>query len=89
MNAYMEEFHKLSFRSKRQEEESEKVPMYLNGLRMNIQDEINILALEIVNNYFQLALRVEEKLKRRSEQGNKGKGGRSFRGRGSFWRKKS
>lgn len=76
MNAYMEEFHKLSLKSKRQEEESEKVARHLNDLRMNIQDEINILAPEIVNKCFQLVLRVEEKLKRISEKGNRGKGGR-------------
>lgn len=83
VNAYTEEFHKLSLRSKRQEEESEKVARYLNDLRMNIQDEINILAPEIVNKCFQLALRAKEKLKR-SEQGNRDKGGRSLIGKGNF-----
>lgn len=38
VNSYTKEFPKLSLRSKKHEEEVEKVARYLNGLRKNIQD---------------------------------------------------
>ena len=67
MNDYMEEFHKLTLREKKQEEELERVARYLNGLRMSILEEISLLALDTLGKCFQLALKVKEKLKR---QGN-------------------
>ena len=36
MNTYMEEFHRLILRAKKQEEEPERVASYLNGLGMSI-----------------------------------------------------
>ena len=41
---YTEEFQKLSLRSKFAEPESIKVARYLNGLRMNIQEELQLLS---------------------------------------------
>ena len=76
MNTYTEEFHRLTFRAKKQEEEPERVARYLNGLRMNIQEEINLLALDTLGKCFQLALKVEEELKRKGDQQQ---GGRSKR----------
>lgn len=87
VNAYTEEFYKLSLRSKKHEKEEEKVARYLNGLRKNIQDEINIMAPDTMHKCFQLALRVEDKIKRSGEQNNRGRGGRNFRGRGGFGRR--
>lgn len=57
---------------------------YLNGLKYRIQDEISILASDIVTKCFQLALREEEKLRRKSDQNDRGKGGRNFIGKGVF-----
>ena len=86
VSSYTEEFHKLSLRAKKHENEVEKLARYMNGLRTNIQDEISILTPDSVHKCFQLALRAEEKFKRRHEQQQKQRGGRSFRGRGTFGR---
>ena len=45
---------------------------------MSIQDEISILRPNMMNKCFQLNLRKEEKLKRKSEQNNRGRGGRNL-----------
>jgi hypothetical protein len=52
VSGYTEEFHKISLRSKKQESEPEKLARYLSGLRTNIQDEITIMAPDIVNRCF-------------------------------------
>lgn len=80
---YTEEFQKLSLRSKFAEPESIKVERYLNGLRMNIQEELQLLSPNTVAKCYQLALKVEEKIKRRQENNNRGRGRQPFRGRGS------
>ncbi|XP_059078185.1 uncharacterized protein LOC131876737 [Cryptomeria japonica] len=85
--AYIEEFHKLNMRSGHVENEREKVDRYLNGLRFNIQGEISLLVPKTVDECFQVALRAEEKLKRKSDQKSRGRC-RSFRGRGKFGGKK-
>ena len=84
MNAYSEEFHRLTLKAKKQEEELERVARYLNGLRMKIQEEISLLALDTLGKCFQLALKVEEKLKRKSERRQGGRSGRNDQGRGNF-----
>lgn len=86
VSAYTEEFNKLTLRARKQEEEVEKVARYLNGLRQNIQDEINMLTPEIIHKCFQLSLREEDKIKRKSEFNQRGRGGKGFRGRGTFGR---
>lgn len=86
VNAYTKEFHKLSLRAKKHENEVEKLARYMNGLRQNIHDEISILTPNTIHKCFPLALRVEDKIKRRNEQNQKFRGGRSFRGRGTFSR---
>ncbi|XP_057818140.2 uncharacterized protein LOC131031119 [Cryptomeria japonica] len=86
VSSYTEEFHRLSLRSRKHEDESEKLARYINGLRQNIQDEISVLAPDIVHKCFQLALRIEDKIRRRGEQNQKSRGGKKFRGRGSFGR---
>lgn len=39
LKAYTEEFYKISIRSGQNELDHEKVAIYVNGLRLNIQDE--------------------------------------------------
>ena len=51
----------------------------MNGLRMDIQDEISIMSPKIVEEAYQVALRAEKKLMRK--QSARGRG--TFRGRGS------
>lgn len=67
----------------------EKVERYLNGLRQGIQDEITMLAPDSMHKCFQMALRVEDKARRRNESYQRGKGNnnRGFRGRSNFVRR--
>ena len=58
---------------------TEKISMYINGLRMEIQDEISILSPKIVEEAYQMALKAEEKILRK--QSAKGRG--TFQGGGS------
>eukprot|EP00253_Pinus_taeda_P002171 PITA_02171 len=80
---YTKEFYKVSIRAGQTQDTDEKVARYVNGLRMDIQDEISILSPKTVEEAYQMALRAEEKLMRK--QSTKGRGG-DARGRGSFSR---
>lgn len=62
MSEYTNEFFKLTIRSERVEEEEETVARYINGLSYAIQDELVIQHMTLVDEAYQLALRVEERL---------------------------
>lgn len=62
---YIEEFHKLSLRSKIKEEESVKVARYLNGLKWAIAEEMNLFTPTTILGFQQMAQKVEERLRRR------------------------
>jgi hypothetical protein len=79
MKEYTEEFYKVSIRVGQIQETEKKVARYINGLRMEIQDEMSMLSLKTVDEAYQMALKAEEKLLRK--QSAKGKG--AFRGKGS------
>eukprot|EP00253_Pinus_taeda_P024796 PITA_24796 len=74
-----EEFYIVSTRAGETQDADEKVARYVNGLRMEIQDEISTLSPKIVEEAYQMALRAEEKLMRK--QFARGRG--TFQGRGS------
>eukprot|EP00253_Pinus_taeda_P004034 PITA_04034 len=76
---YTEEFYKVSIRAGEAQDTDEKVARYMNGLRMDIQDEISLLSPKTVEEAYQRALKVEEKLMRK--QSARGRG--TFRGKGS------
>ena len=76
---YTEEFYKVSIRDREAQDTDEKVARYMNGLRMDIQDEISMLTPKTVEEAYQIALKAKEKLMRK--QSAKGRG--TFRGRGS------
>lgn len=59
------------------------VARYLNGLRYNIQAELSLTTPRTVEECYKLAMKVEDKLKRKQDKQNKGRD-KSFRGRGSF-----
>ena len=88
ISAYTEEFNKMSIRARRQEEELEKVARYLNGLRQRIQDEITMLSLDNMHKHFQMALREEDKARRRNESYQRGRcnNNKGFRGRHNYGR---
>ncbi len=52
----------------------------MNGLKYDIQDEMSLLSPKSVEEAYQCALKVEEKLNRRSNSG-KGKG-QAYKGKG-------
>jgi len=84
---YTEDFYRLNIRVGHVEEDVEKVVKYINGLRYEIQYEISFLFLRIVEDAYQAALKVEDKLVKKQSQKNKGrilvrgKGQSSGRGR--------
>ncbi|XP_059066667.1 uncharacterized protein LOC131857900 [Cryptomeria japonica] len=84
IKAYTDEFLKLNIRSGREEDEVVKVTRYLGGLRFNIQDDLVVANPSNVKECYQLALKVEENMKRRQDKAIRGRGNRNGRGRGTF-----
>ena len=74
VNTYTEEFQKLCMRSNVTEDESLKVARYLNGLKWNIQEEMDLLSPKTVHQCYQLAIKIEERSKRKQDQASKGRG---------------
>lgn len=72
--AYTEEFHRLSIREGHTKDEVEKVARYLNGFRLNIQDEIGLTTPRSVEECFQLVVKEEKMIKRRQEIQGRDKG---------------
>lgn len=68
VSEYTDEFFKLTIRSERVEAKEETVARYINGLSYAIQDELVVQHVTSVDEAYQLALRVEEKLNRRSKK---------------------
>ena len=63
------------------EDESLKVARYLNGLKWNIQEEMALLSPKTVHQCYQLAIKIEERNKRKHDHSSKGRGkGRDQRG---------
>jgi hypothetical protein len=62
VNVYTKFVYRLKIRVGHIEKDVEKVAMYINGLRYDIQDEIRILFLKTVEDAYQAALKVEDKL---------------------------
>ena len=56
---YTEEFYNVSIRAGKIEDTSEKISRYINGLRMEIQDEISILSPKTVEEAYQMALKAK------------------------------
>jgi hypothetical protein len=62
---YTEEFYKLNIRTGQRDKDEEKVSRYINGLRYEIQDEINMMLVRTMEDAYQFALKAEEKLARK------------------------
>jgi len=77
---YTKEFYKVNIIVGYTEDSLEKVGRYMNGLKLEIQDELSLLSPNTVEGAYQCALKVEEKLNRRHNSGKvkcqayKGKG---------------
>ena len=79
MREYSKEFYKVNLRERYVEESVEKDIRYVNGLRMDIQEEINMISPRTMEEAYQCTLREKEKIARK-QSFNRGRG--STRGRG-------
>jgi hypothetical protein len=70
---YTEEFYRLNIRAGHRESNDENVARYLNGLRYEIQYELNLATIRMVEDSYQLALKAEEKLSRKQIQRGQGR----------------
>lgn len=64
---YSEEFYKVNLRVGYMEDTSEKTTRYVNGLRLEILDEISILSLKNIQEAYQSAMKEEEKITKRKK----------------------
>ena len=65
---YTEEFYRLNIITGQWERDEEKVAIYINGLRYEIQDELNMMSVRTMEDAYQFALKAEEKLARKPNQ---------------------
>jgi hypothetical protein len=78
-------FYRLNIRIGQREKDGEKFSRYINGLRYEIQDEISMMTIRKVEDDYQIALKVEEKLARNQSQRSRSRG--SIRGKGIVYDK--
>eukprot|EP00253_Pinus_taeda_P022992 PITA_22992 len=81
---YTEEFYRVNLRARYTEDTAERTTRYVNGLRMEILDEISILSPNNTEEAYQSAIKAEENLNRR-QNARRGRG--SNRGRGQSYGK--
>eukprot|EP00253_Pinus_taeda_P033877 PITA_33877 len=79
---YTEEFYRVNLRASYTDDNPEKTTRYVNGLRMEILDEINILSPQNIEEAFQSAVKAEEKINRKQ---NNGRGRGNVKGRGQSY----
>ena len=65
VSAYTQKFHNLTLRAKVYEIEKKKLARYVNGLKYSIQDELTLITLGSIHQCFNMALKIEEKHKRK------------------------
>eukprot|EP00253_Pinus_taeda_P016900 PITA_16900 len=86
VNEYTEEFYRVNLRGAYTEDTPEKTTRFVNGLRLEILDEISIISPKTIEEAYHSALKVEEKIARkqnarRGHGTGKGKGQSFGRGR--------
>eukprot|EP00253_Pinus_taeda_P029788 PITA_29788 len=79
---YTEEFYRVNLHAGYTDETPEKTARYVNGLRMEILDEISILSPRSIEEAFQSAVKAEEKINRK-QNNRRGRG--NGRGRGQSY----
>ena len=86
MREHTKKFYKVNLRTGYVEDTSQKTTRYINGLRMEIQDEINLLSPRTMEEAYKCALKEEEKIlsKQNSDRGRGTKGGGKKIGRWKF-----
>ena len=76
---YTEEFYQVNLRAGHVEDTPEKTSKYINGLRLDIQDEISILSPRTIEDAYSCALKAEENITRKQ---NSSRGCQFARGKG-------
>jgi hypothetical protein len=76
---HTEEFYQMNIRVGHCESDDEKVAKYINGMRYDIQYETSMVTIKNVEDAYQVALKVEEKLAQ--NQGQRGIGRSQRRGK--------
>ena len=80
MREYTKEFYKVNLRAGYIEDTSEKTTGYINGLIMDIQEEMSMLSPSVMEEAYRYALKEEEKINRKQTFG-RGKGIAKGRGK--------
>ena len=62
MKEYTEEFNKINLREGYIEDTTKKVARYINGLKFHIQDELSLVSPTSVDEAYQYALKVKERI---------------------------
>jgi hypothetical protein len=57
----------LNIRTGQRERDEEKVSRYINGMRYEIQDYLNMMLVKTVDDSYKYSLKVEEKLARKKK----------------------
>ena len=70
---YTEELYRLNIGEGHQESNDEKVSIYMNGLRYDIQDEMSMMIVRTVEDAYQMALKAKEKLSQKKSQRGRGR----------------
>jgi hypothetical protein len=65
---YTGEFYRLNIKTGQRERDEENIARYINGLRYEIQDELNMMSVKTVDDAYQFTLKAEEKLARKQIQ---------------------
>ena len=65
---FTEEFYKVNIRSSHIEDTPKRVSRYVNRLRFDIQDELSLMSLISMEEDYQVALKVEDKFRRKQSQ---------------------
>eukprot|EP00253_Pinus_taeda_P016056 PITA_16056 len=81
---YTKEFYRANLRAGYTEDTAERTSRYVNGLRMDILDEISILSPNNTEEAYQSAIKAEEKINR-TQNSRRGRG--STKGRGQSYGK--
>ena len=71
---YTKEFYQVLIRIGHAEADKEKFVCYLNGLRPSIQDELGLVWMNSIEKAYQFSLKVEEKLSKKFDNKNSGRG---------------
>ena len=62
---YIEEFYRINIRIGHRESDDDKVSIYMNFLKYDIQYEITMMTIKNVEDAYQMDLKAEEKLARK------------------------